>query len=982
MKILSLPLAFLLGLGLTTLRAQDAVSRPTSTPTPTPVPSAESIVVVGTNLPEAEETGPDPIIAIDREQIDKAGERTAADFLRNLTVSGPNGLPTSNNNAGFAPGASSISLRGFDPGLTLVLIDGKRVANYPIGINGVDSFVDLNSIPAAAIAGIDILTDTASAEFGADAVAGVVNIRLRHDYRGAEADLEYGNTLNKDSSEFSSALIFGVGNGNTEISGALDYYHRNSIANHDRAYSAVTFHPSINTSPPYLELSRAAVLAAGGNPAPDLGDDFFARPPFFNHGNAPASGYNYTTNPARDFNFNAYSTAVPDSEKYGGFINLTHRIFGDQMVLAGDLFYQDVRTHYLLAPSATGPFQTPGQTTLAIPPHAPGATLDGLSDAETGVPVGAFNPFNPFQQIISGFSFARLSDFGNRENDAETKAWFSTIELKGDKLFDGHRSYDASFRYSEVDNTSGGTFVSAARFDRALNAADPIFNPASQQYIGTTIPYNPFGDFRVPIPSNAPSIAYATIHPVENDYSNLVVADFDLRSSELLTLPAGGVSLNLGAQFRRESIEQDPDKFFIAGDIVGTTPGSFVEAHRTAAAAYAELDIPVFASSFNIPGFRALDFTAALRFEEFADNLNNAVVPKFGLRWQPFDESLTIRATLGEGFYEPTLFELHGNPSSGVADMLFDPVKGADVFEIPTVLRSNPALQPGDSRNYSCGIICAPAFVPGLTLSADFFNIETTGRVNVPDPQTVLDRAALGQSAPGEQVFRDANGNLQLIEFAYQNGGSQQARGIDFELRYQFDTRCGTFTSLTRASYLGSFRFADLPGDPEKELSNSAPFNSDDPYLRWRANSQVEWSWRNLDTVFTCHYLDGFHEIVDVPAFSGEHWVAARALFDLQMSYRFALPTPHEDRPVPGYSRPVSAADGAKPAPAHNKAVRANTSSLWRRLLKGTTLTLGVNNLFGQDPPVAFGGGSGANYPANIYDSTGRFLYASVKKKF
>lgn len=136
MKLLALSVATIAAFGLWPSASHAQVAW--STPTPTPVPSAESIVVVGTNLPEAEETGPDPIIAIDREQIDKAGERTAADFLRNLTVSGSNGAPTSNNNTGSTPGASSISLRGFDPGLTLVLIDGRRVANYPIGINGLD----------------------------------------------------------------------------------------------------------------------------------------------------------------------------------------------------------------------------------------------------------------------------------------------------------------------------------------------------------------------------------------------------------------------------------------------------------------------------------------------------------------------------------------------------------------------------------------------------------------------------------------------------------------------------------------------------------------------------------------------------------------------------------------------------------------------------------------------------------------------------
>lgn len=932
-----------------------------TTPTPTVPPSTESITVLGTELPDVENTATDPTITIGRAQIDNSGARTTADFLRNLTVSGPNGAPTSNNNAGYAPGASSISLRGFDPGLTLVLLDGKRVANYPLALGGTDTFVDLNSIPAAAIAGIDILTDTAAAEFGADAVAGVVNIRLSHDYRGAEADVEYGNTLNKDSSEFSAALLFGLGNENTEVSGALNYYHRDSIANRDRPYSAVTFHPSVATSPLNLIVDRGPVIAAGGDPSPELGDTFVARPPPFTQGDAPASSYTYTASRTRDFNYNAFSDAVPDSQRDGGFANLSHRIFDDQMVLRADIFYQDVQTHYLLAPTAETVFQSPGQTTLAIPPHAPGATLGGPSYADTGVPAGAFNPFNPFQQIISSFSGARLFDFGDRENNARTKAWFSTIELTGNKLFDGSWSYDLSFRDSEIDNTSSGRFVSASRFDRVLNAADPIFDPASKQYIGTTIPYNPFGDFRVPIPTNAPSIAYATIYPMENDSSNLAVADFSMGDSELIKLPAGPVALQFGAQFRRESIEHVPDSFF-ADDIIGASPSFFIAAHRTAAAAYSELDIPAFSSSYNIPGVRALDFTAAFRFEEFASNLNNAGIPKFGVRWQPFNESLVVRTTWGEGFYEPSLFELYGNPSSGTEDMLFDPVKGTYIFETPTVLRSNPQLQPGDSRNYSAGIIYSPRFLPGLILSADFFNIETSGRVNIPTSQSVIDRAARGQSIPGEEVFRDAGGNIQLVQFGYENGGSQEARGVDFSISYQVNTRYGTFTSLTLASYLSSFRFADLPGDPEQELSNSAPFDSADPYLQWRANSQLQWSWHNFSAVVTCHYLEGFHEILDLTAFSGipypddkdEHWVAGRALFDLQLSYHFAP----------------------------DNSTSTNLYRASRQLLSNTTFTFGINNLFNEDPPTAYADGANVNYPGYIYDSTGRFIYLSIKKKF
>ena len=111
----------------------------------------------------------------------------------------------------------------------------------------------------------------------------------------------------------------------------------------------------------------------------------------------------------------------------------------------------------------------------------------------------AFNPFNPFQQIISGGSRARLAEFGNRLFDNESDAFLATLGVRGDKLFDGNWGYDLGYRYSQIKNISTGSLVSTSRYNRILNAADPIFNPASDPFIGTTIPYNPFGDYRVPI---------------------------------------------------------------------------------------------------------------------------------------------------------------------------------------------------------------------------------------------------------------------------------------------------------------------------------------------------------------------------------------------------------------------------------------------------------------------------------------------------
>jgi outer membrane receptor protein involved in Fe transport len=800
--------------------AQEAVATPGATA------ETERIIVTGSRIPTAEEVGPNPVQTIDRDLIDKSGERTTAELIRNLTVAGPNGVPTSNNGTGTTPGASSISLRGFDASSTLTLIDGRRVAPYPFGTgNGAVTFVDLNSIPRAAIESIEILKDGASSIYGADAIAGVVNIKLRHNYRGAEATVEYGNTLDKDSGEFAASVVFGAGDDKTSVSGVLNFYHRNSILNRDRGYSQKVAFGSVNSSPQNLRLSREAVLAAGVSPddIPDA-DTFLGHAPFFTNGNAPATDYVYSVRPTSRFNFNAFSAALPDSEHYGGFINASHKVFGDQLILYSDLLYQNAQTHYLLAPVATGQFQTPGNVTLAIPPHAPGPTLGGPTYEETGVPSGAFNPFNPFQQIISGNSFARLTEFGDRVRNNETDAFLSTLGVKGDKLFDGTWGYDAAFRYSEIKNTSIDTHVSASRFNRILNAADPIFDPASPEFIGTTIPYNPFGDFRVPIASNALPTAFATIHPKSVDTSRLATLDLNIYTTALFKLPAGGVGLAFGGQFRRESLRQGPDEEAISGDILGTGPGNFTDAGRKAYAFYGEANVPIFSPIFSAPGLHSLEFTAATRFEDFRNNDTNVLVPKFGMRWQPLDESFTVRATWGEGFHQPSLIELFGSPSQGLTapvlapGALFDPATGNLVDSAAFIIRSNPNLQPEDSRSFSGGFVYTPRFIQGLTLTIDLYDIESKGRAAVPDLQNVVNRSVTGQLLPLEAVNRGADGEIVSIEEGFQNSGSQKARGVDFGVQYQVETRVGTFSWLTQASYLDSFQFAQLPGEKEREL--------------------------------------------------------------------------------------------------------------------------------------------------------------------
>jgi iron complex outermembrane receptor protein len=966
---------------------------------------AERVIVTGSHIPTAEESGPNPVQIINRELIEKSGERTAEELLRNLTVANANGVPVSSHATSNPPGATSISLRGFDTSATLVLIDGRRVAPYPIGAGdtGTQSFVDLNSIPIAAIDSIEILKDGASTTYGADAVAGVVNIKFRHNYRGAEATVEYGNTLDKDSGQSSASLLFGIGNDKTQVTGVLNYYRRNSIFAHDRGF--VVKQQSVFSSPYNLDLSRDAVVAAiqaDTTITPDqqtaliasLPTDpaFFGAAPLATNGTVPVSRYRFSADFISFFNFNKFAGVLPESERYGGFLNAEQKVCGDQLVLYADMLYQDTKIHDELAPVATL-FLSPGSVTVFIPPPRPAdainpatgqpfGVLGGLSAADVGAPPGAFNPFNPFQQFISGFTFARLADFGNRLFDIETDAFMSTLGVKGDKLFDGSWGYDIGFRYSQIKNTSTGSFVSATRFNRILNANDPIFDPTSNEFIGTTIPFNPFTDYRVPFPSNFATINFATVHPKDIDTSKLATLDATMYTTELFKLPAGGVGLALGGEFRRESIQQEIDQLN-QGDLVGFTPFSSTRAGRKSYGLYAETDIPIFSAANSIPGFHALEFTAAARFEYYLNNNTNVLVPKFGMRWQPFDDSLTLRSTWGQGFREPSLYELFGSS--------YSEFEGPD-FDVPVLINTNPALDPEDSRNFTAGIVYTPKFIPGLTVSVDIFGIERKGVVVLPSFDQVLARERAGALLPGEIVVRAPNDpdRILFMSKTFINGGAQRARGVDLGVQYQLQTSFGTFTSLTQATYLDSFRLAASEDEPVLEVSNSGVGGAvDDAYLKWKGISRLGWAWKGFDVVGTARYTGGYHEILLVNPFfpdkKKEHWVDATWFFDAQGTYDFTFTAPIESHPVVGYSKSgeemVRGKDGKTVEPTQT----ANSSMpCWKNLLNHTSVTIGCNNVFGQDPPKAFGPffGNGTGYPGAIYDATGRFVYVSLKKKF
>src|ERR1051326_338926 len=376
------------------------------------------------------------------------------------------------------------------------------------------------------------------------------------------------------------------------------------------------------------------------------------------------------------FNFNLYAGSYPKQERWGGYAAFEHKICDDQLRIFGDFYYVDAKTHDELAPTATGAFETPGKEPLFVPPNHPFPSgvppFGGPPPAEVGMSPTAFNPFNPFEQIISGNTTARIFYFGDRFGDNENIAQRFTVGAKGDKLFNGTWGYDGAFMYSQIEQISRFQGIDIPRFERILNAADPLFNPTSSEFIGQTIPFNPMVDSQhLPFPSNRPLIDFARLHTKDLLTSKLATLDLNVYTTDLFDLPAGGVGLAFGGMFSRETYKIDPDDQNRLGENADTTSFFPVKAGRKSWGIYAETLIPVFSSKWHIPGFYSLELSGGIRYDEWLNNDTNAAVPKVGVRWQPFDGSLTFRSNWSEGFLQPSMVQLYGPNRSTLASAHF-----------------------------------------------------------------------------------------------------------------------------------------------------------------------------------------------------------------------------------------------------------------------------------------------------------------------
>jgi iron complex outermembrane recepter protein len=947
---------------------------------PPPPQQLERFVVIGSYIPSTEtavEAGASPVTRIDRQAIEESGFTTTPELLQQITVSNANSVPISNNATGFTPGATAISLRGLGPEATLVLINGRRVAPYPVGVGGTTAFVDLNSIPLSAIDNIEVLKDGASALYGADAVAGVINIKLRRGIDGTEAFVSYGNTTNKDSSEVVASLATGATTDRLNVVVGVNYYRKAAIMNRDRAYSATPPFLSTNSSPANLEVSRFAVSAALGQPVtapipgvPNTAVFFFAQSgaDAANNGRRPASQYTYSLERSSSFNFNEFSMSYPESERKGAFAFAERKVFGTDHIRGYlDLSYQNVYTENQLAPTATGDFTTPGRVELVIPartaspiltvidpflgfviPVGPGspAFLDEIPGPGTQfvngtvqrlAAPGAVNPFNPFNQDIADGTRGRLAEFGNRVIRNETDAFMFTTGVSGANVA-GKWNFDVSFSYSSIRDNLRSTMTSGSRFNEIMNANSPIFDPRSPAFVGTTTPYNPFGYYRNPDAGNAALIDYARVTVKDSSESTLGQINVVASTGDLWRLPHGSIGVALGGDFRRERLEQDPDELGRSGEVIGESPKALTTGQRKIGGAFLEARVPV---------LRNLEARASVRHEKFFTSRRDTTVPKIALRYQPFGSQLTLRSSYSKGFREPSLFELYSTPISALYPVQ-DPRDGFIEPEQPITLQGNRRLLSERTDYFNAGFVWSPTVprLKGLSLGVDHWRVTRKGTVDA-NPQNTVNRAfglLPGGLLPGESVFLSTSGYISVVNAVFYNVGRTKADGWDFSGGYQLPTdRLGRWELTTVWTLMTTFDRSSAEGAPLRSvLGLDSTGAGENGYLEWKGRVNLGWAFKGFNVYLSGTYTDGFE---DRDLAGASFRVADSFIVQGQVSYSFRN------------------AHGA--------------------LLRDTKISLGARNLFDRDPPRSFGGGGNTTgYPSHLYTSENRFWYVALSRKF
>ena len=809
---------------------------------PAPQDDAGDIVVTGSRIRGAAPVG-ERVIVIDRKAIDRSGYATTQQILAALPQNfggGPNdvsvGISIRNNASANTGLGSSVNLRGLGSASTLVLIDGNRPALG--GLFG--AFSDLSLIPSSAIDRIEVLADGASALYGSDAVAGVINIRLRNAFVGAESRARYGVASGFDEVQGSQLLGARWASGHAVL--GYEYYRRSRLAADDRAYATENLRAF--GGPDYR--------SSFSNPGTIVTFDGrqFAIPSGQNGVGLTAS--DLTPDRANLADGRAGTDLLPQLTRQSLFASVNQGL-GADVKLSAQAFFADRASSTRFIPNNFGGVVVPTTNPFYVDPTGAG------------------------QPILVNYDFSR--DFGPQTTTTHVRAFsvVGGVEASfGDWSATLHGSYGVQTERLRSENITN-------YYQLALALADT--NPATS--------YNLFGDGSF---TNRATIE--TVKGFVYSRGQYRVWSTALKiDGPLFRLPAGEVKIALGSEYRREHYAYDTTDYEF-GPAPVFLPTSGLPIGRSILAGYAELLVPLVAPAQSVPGVTSLDLSLAGRVERY-DDFGTTANPKIGLSWKPLN-GLTLRATYGTSFRAPSFQDLRQGPGTGqfIPIPLPDPASPSGTTNTLLLFGNRPGIGPEKARTLAAGLELRPAGLSGLHVGVTYFSIAYRDRIaNIStDFLTFLtDRqrygplindspnAALVASLYQDPTFINPYGIpaaaiAAVIDGRTANLANVTENGLDFDLGYAFTRGAGSFDVGVSGSYLFAIR--------QKITSTAAPVdvvstigNAVDLRLRGNASATLQ-GWSLAAFV---NYIDGYRNTAVTPVETVHGWTT----IDLQLGYDF-----------------------------------------------------------------------------------------------
>jgi len=908
----------------------------------------DRIEVTGSRIRGSDMETQQPIITLSRQDIERQGFTSVADVLQNLTSAGSPAIARSEALAsGENVGGYYVDIRNLGATRTLVLVNGKRLGATTGG------YQDLSQIPMSAIDRIEVLKDGASAIYGSDAIAGVVNVITRKRYEGAEASGYVGQYGEGDGDTQQYSFTMGSSGDRGGVTLSVEYSKQEPVAAKDRWFSKYG-----NAGPDYPGSGWSPISQNGSwfGPCGPGGADTWCT---LNQGGDPSSvsGYHPIT-PAEYANSNQQMFLQTGIERRSVFANANYDIT-DNITFNADILYNHRSTDQQIAgyPYQSGAFETPLSGDSVFNP-TPGEDVDfrrrlwdvprtTQSDLETYRFAGGLNGY--FEVAGRGWDW----DVGALLNrNTSTKRGHGDMSLIASR------------------QALGPSYLDADGVARCGTAADPIDG---------CLAWNPLLPYGVAGPGALSDPALQNfLFPVFTDTGLTRTTSYTANvSGGLFDLPAGEVGLAVGVEHRKEQGRFVPDAFAQSGQSTGlgatTTEGSY-----SLDEIYMELNVPILADA---PFAKELTINVAGRYSDYS-NFGDTTNGKFGFTWRPIDE-LLVRGTYAEGFRAPTIDNLYGgigtsfenytdpcgtgavnsvngNAACNAAGVPLGYVQLGQGLEPCTtypcatpdqfITGSNPNLLPETSKSRTAGLVWSPRWVQGLDISLDWYRYELENMIISDSVDRILrDCYVLGNAGRCDGITRAGDGHISSLFYGLANLGSMETEGFDLGVKYRLpELSIGQFQIDWQNTYTSVYDEESENSEGDKIMVGQVGQSG---IFRLRSNVGVDWQLGDFGANWTARYYSGMKEscVTARPCTSPDHMangepdaireVGSNTFHDVQVNYK----TP------------------------------------WNG-----TVAVGANNVFDHAGPLMFSNSSfrHSDYPYYGGFDIGRFVYIKYTQRF